>query len=105
EKLRNSGRKLVLVTGRELEELLSIFPQVELFERVVAENGALLYHPGARTTKTLAEKPPPAFIDLLRKRGVRPISVGHVIVATWKPNENAVLEAIRDLGLELQVIF
>ena len=33
------------------------------------------------------------------------MSVGRVIVATWEPHETAVLETIRDLGLELQVIF
>jgi hypothetical protein len=33
------------------------------------------------------------------------MSVGDVIVATWKPHETAVLEAIRDHALELQVIF
>src|SRR4029077_13614197 len=32
-------------------------------------------------------------------------AVGQTIVATWTPNEVAVLEAIRDLGLELHVIF
>jgi hypothetical protein len=31
--------------------------------------------------------------------------LGRVIVATWEPHETAVLETIRDLGLELQVIF
>jgi hypothetical protein len=31
--------------------------------------------------------------------------VGEVIFATWKPFEKIVLETIRDLGLELQVIF
>ena len=30
---------------------------------------------------------------------------GRVIVATWEPYETMVLETIRDLGLELQVIF
>src|ERR1035438_3841457 len=45
EKLRSTGRKLILVTGRELGELIRIFPAVNLFERVVAENGALLYEP------------------------------------------------------------
>jgi hydroxymethylpyrimidine pyrophosphatase-like HAD family hydrolase len=105
ERLRGSGRKLILVTGRELEELLRIFPEVSFFDRVVAENGALLYHPGTRETRTIAEKPPAAFVDALRRRNVAPMSVGHVIVATWKPHETAVLETIRDLGLELQVIF
>ena len=39
------------------------------------------------------------------ERGVDPMSVGRVIVATWEPHETVVLEAIRELGLELQVIF
>ena len=30
---------------------------------------------------------------------------GRCIVATWEPHERHVLETIRDLGLELQVIF
>jgi haloacid dehalogenase-like hydrolase len=31
--------------------------------------------------------------------------VGEVIVATWRPHEVQVLEAIQELGLELQIIF
>ena len=34
-----------------------------------------------------------------------PLSCGRVIVATWHPHETTVVEVIRDLGLELQVIF
>src|SRR5688500_2351184 len=34
-----------------------------------------------------------------------PLSVGHTIVATVRPHETAVLEAIANLGLEQQVIF
>jgi hypothetical protein len=33
------------------------------------------------------------------------VSLGRAIVATWRPHENTVLQAIRELGLELQVIF
>jgi len=51
-RLRASGRKLVLVTGRELEELISVFPDLDLFEWVVAANGALLYEPSTRTETT-----------------------------------------------------
>ncbi|WDT82345.1 MAG: HAD-IIB family hydrolase [Candidatus Manganitrophus sp.] len=105
ERLRNSGRRLILVTGRELDELLQVFPQVDLFESVVAENGALLYRPATREIKLLAEAPPERFAQSLRARGVGPLSVGRVIVATWTPHETAVLETIRELGLELQVIF
>jgi haloacid dehalogenase-like hydrolase len=34
-----------------------------------------------------------------------PVSVGRCIVATWEPHQNVLLEAIRELGLELQIIF
>jgi HAD superfamily hydrolase (TIGR01484 family) len=105
EKLLATGRKLVLVTGRELNELLGIFPDIRLFEQVVAENGALLYTPATREEKTLAKPPPPEFVARLRQLGVGPISVGRVIVATWTPNETTVLRTIREMGLELQVIF
>jgi HAD superfamily hydrolase (TIGR01484 family) len=105
ERVRNSGRKLILVSGRELEDLQRVFDRLDLFDRAVLENGALLYLPETREEKVLAERPPEEFVRELERRGVGPVSVGRVIVATWTPHENAVLETIRDLGLELQVIF
>jgi HAD superfamily hydrolase (TIGR01484 family) len=94
-----------MVTGRELEELLANFPEIPFFEWVVAENGGLLYRPASREEKMLAPPPPPEFVAELKKREVGPLSVGRAIVATWEPHETTVLEAIRHLGLELQVIF
>ena len=41
EQVRKSGRRLVLVTGRELDDLKKVFPPFELFDCIVAENGAL----------------------------------------------------------------
>lgn len=105
EQLIASGRKLILVTGRQLDELLEIFPQISLCERVVAENGALLYRPATREHKLLGLPPSDSFVDALRARHVSPLAVGHSIVATVHPQETTVLEVIRDLGLELQVIF
>ena len=104
-RVRRSGRKLVLVTGRELEDLTRVFPRLDLFDLVVAENGALVHRPATHESRVLAEPPPAPFVDALRARGVAPLSTGHVIVATWQPHEEAVLEVIRSLGLELQVIF
>ena len=102
--MRASGRKLLLVTGRQLDDLRSVFVEIDLFDAVVAENGALLYDPRTQRERTIAEPPPDAFVEALRRRYI-PVSVGHVIVATWEPHEREVLETIRDLGLELQVIF
>lgn len=105
ERLRGSGRRLILVTGRELPDLKKTFDNLEMFEWIVAENGALLYRPSNQESTYLGEAPPQHFVDELVRRGVDPISVGGIIVATWHPHETTVLETIRDLGLELQVIF
>ena len=105
ERLLASGRKLVLVTGRQLADLRAIFPQVSLFERIVAENGALLFRPQTGEINLLAEPPPQVFIDVLHQRGVSPLSIGSVIVASEQPEDAKILAAIRDLGLELQVIY
>lgn len=100
-----SGRKLILVTGRQLDDLATVFPHFELFERVVAENGALLYRPASREEKPLAAAPPPEFVNALRSRGVAPIAVGRSIVATWQPHETTVLDTIHEFGLDLQIVF
>ena len=105
ERLRASGRRAILVTGRRLDDLLAICSCTELFDYVVAENGAILYDPRTRDTTRLGEPPPQRFIAALRRRGVEPLEVGEVVVATHAPQEGAVIETIRELGLELQVIF
>ena len=104
QRLRATGRKLILVTGRHLPDICNVFPHLDLFDRVVVENGGLLYRPQSRDQKLLTEPPNERFLSLLREREV-PFSAGKTIVATWKPHEEEVLKAIRDLGLDLQVIF
>jgi HAD superfamily hydrolase (TIGR01484 family) len=104
-RLRESGRRLVLVTGRSLADILAVFPAANMFDRIIAENGAVLYRPAEREEKDLADPPSPELVAALRHEGVMPLSIGRTIVATWHPNETTVLRLIRDLGLELQVIF
>jgi hydroxymethylpyrimidine pyrophosphatase-like HAD family hydrolase len=93
-----------MVTGRELEDLFNTFDYMHMFDRVVAENGALLYYPVRDNRKLLATPPPREFVRLLRQKEI-PLSVGHCIVATVEPYEHVVLDVIRDLGLEWHVIF
>jgi HAD superfamily hydrolase (TIGR01484 family) len=104
KQLQESGRKLILVTGRQLPDLLKVFPTTKLFDWIVAENGALLYHPVTEEVKVLAAEPPKLFVDLLRECGVRPLSIGRSIVATSESYKEVVLQAIKQLGLDLQVI-
>ncbi|MCA1442755.1 HAD-IIB family hydrolase [Ensifer sp. IC4062] len=105
KRLKETGRKLLLVTGRELPDLKRVFPHTDLFDKVVVENGALLYSPDSEEEKPVAPAPPPEFIERLRQKGVDNISVGRSIVATWEPHQTAALEAINELGLELEIIF
>jgi hydroxymethylpyrimidine pyrophosphatase-like HAD family hydrolase len=104
-RLAASGRKLVLVTGRHLDDTRNIFPEHEMFHRVVVENGALLYNPSTCESRPLGEPPPQEFLDALRAAGVSPLFVGTSIIATVKPYDTDVLKVIRDLGLEMQVIY
>ena len=103
---KRSGRGLILATGRELGELKGVFPGLGMFDRVVGENGGLLYRPGDGSERLLAEGPPEGFLEALRARGVRPLAVGRVVVATVEGWRGAVDEAIKEVGLEgaLEVI-
>lgn len=103
-RLSASGRKLILVTGRQLADLLHAFPEAGSFDAVVAENGAVLHRPGSQETRVLAPPPSSRFVETLKSRGVAPIWVGQVVVATVQPNETALVDVIRELGLDLQVI-
>jgi phosphoglycolate phosphatase (TIGR01487 family) len=105
KRLQKAGRKLILVTGRQLEDICAVFPGVDLFDCVVAENGAVIYFPTTREELLLGSLPPEKFVQALRSRNIDPLSIGKVIVATWEPNETEVLTTIRELGLDLQVIF
>lgn len=105
KRVKESGRRLILVTGRRLPDLLEVFPELGLFDLAVVENGAVLFDPATREEIALAEPPPDHFLHRLRRSGVSPLAVGRVIVATWQPNETVVLRAIEELGLKLQIIF
>ena len=103
KRLRDGARRLILVTGRDLADLQRVMPRLDLFDLVVAENGALLYGPASREVQALSAAPPPAFVERLRQLEVAPLWLGQVIVATREPNQGKVRRAIRDLGLDLQI--
>ncbi|MBR2686860.1 MAG: HAD family phosphatase [Aquamicrobium sp.] len=104
-KLKDSGRRLILVSGRQLPDLRRVFPNFSIFDRIVAENGAILHDPATGNERLLAPAPPPAFVESLRTRGVDPLLVGQSVIGTLVPNEMIVLDEIRRHGLELEIIF
>ena len=105
ESFREAGGCLILVTGREVPDLERTFDRLDLFESVVAENGGLLFDPRSRVERVLAPPSDAELAAMLEARGVTPLSVGRTILATVEPHDVAVLDAIRELGLELQIIF
>lgn len=104
QRLRATGRHVILATGRRLDDLLAICPFIEAFSYVVAENGALLYEPRSRETTLLAAPLPDRFINAVKDAKI-PIEIGTVILATHVPHQAKVLEIIRQLGLELKIVF
>jgi hydroxymethylpyrimidine pyrophosphatase-like HAD family hydrolase len=103
ERTRASGVRLVLVTGRTLFELTRVCERLDLFDAVVAENGAVLYFPADSAVRD--EGPPPStrLLAALDRRRV-PFQVGRVIVATTHDHRDAVRAALAEAEAPLELI-
>lgn len=104
ERLRTSGRRAILVTGRRVDDLLLVCPCARLFDLVVAENGPVVYNPATREKHYLANPPPKLLIKGLLERGVEPLEIGQVLVGTHAAHRAAVQDVTWELGLGAQVI-
>jgi hydroxymethylpyrimidine pyrophosphatase-like HAD family hydrolase len=102
--LSATGRKLILVTARELRELLEIFPEARIFDYVVAENGAVMHRSATRQSEILAQAPPEILLQELRRRHITPLSVGSSIVRTVHAHEREINDALRKLQLDFQLV-
>jgi hypothetical protein len=95
---RSSGRRLLLLTGRELPDLTAVFPKLELFDRVIAENGALLYRPGTKEEELLCPPPPATLLEYLHRLRI-PLRIGRAVIATAQSYEPAIQAAIKELDI------
>ncbi len=102
--LAASGRKLILVTSRELRDVLDVFPQASLFDYLVAENGAVVHHPAARESQILAPAPSEMLVHELRRRQVEPLSVGSVAVTTSSEYRDTLAAIVQRLGLDCHLL-
>ena len=103
-RFKATGRKLILVTGRHLDDLKSALPELDVFDIAVLENGGLLYYPQTDTVRALADPPSAALVARLRPHNLPEFQVGQTIVATKATEEAIVREAIGALGLDLEII-
>ncbi len=102
EETRSRGVRLVLVTGRALDDLRDVFPDAEVrMDAVVAENGAVVVTPFG--TRLLAPPVDDRLTRALRGRGVA-CRTGDVLVGCAGADELIVLEEVRRLGLDCQLV-
>jgi uncharacterized protein YciI len=85
ERLKASGRRLLLVTGRELPDLKRVFDRLDLFDVVVAENGSLLYFP-----RTQEERPWPHPRVSAQPENSQPYQLNGWYVPRWASKRSAV---------------
>ncbi len=105
QRLKDSGRRLLLVTGRTVDALRLMCPESDVFDLIVAENGALIYEPATKKTAQLAPPLPDNFASVCRAHGVHDMHVGQVIAATWDTYRHGVLSAIDALSLDLRLSY
>jgi len=103
ERFRAAGGRLFLITG-ELVEQLAEFPRLDLFEQVVAENGAVLFDPATRGETILCEPPPAVLGKMLRERLASKVKCGRVVVTAKKESKREVEDVLAKLNIGWQII-
>jgi hydroxymethylpyrimidine pyrophosphatase-like HAD family hydrolase len=101
---RGRGIAVILVTGRRLPDLHALAGDLNCFNVIVAENGAVLEFPATGRRTVLGHAPSPAFLDELRRRGV-PFAAGESVVEADAQWAGAMLNAIRSLEQPLILAF
>jgi hydroxymethylpyrimidine pyrophosphatase-like HAD family hydrolase len=104
ERVRRSGRRLLLVTGRTASQLEMVFGRWDVFDRLVLENGALLVDPSAGTERLLCAPVSSRLEPELRRRGVEPLAVGRAVYAASVRHLEVIRETIQYLGLSLDLV-
>ena len=99
---RAAGYTLILITGRRLDDLRSVFPELLTFHLVIAENGALLFNPARQSETPLCPPPPATFLAQLRAASV-PFSCGRRVVASVHPHDRQIARIIGELELDLAI--
>lgn len=100
---KEAGYLLSIVTGRGFDSLLYACPQIEMFDSVVAENGAILYFPSTGKLEFLANSPPLEFLGQLMKNGV-PFHQDRVVTAVYSQYAEKVNAVIDEFKFPLQII-
>ncbi len=103
QEARARGIVVVLVTGRILSELKKVAGDLDIFDAVVAENGAVLAFPNGRT-RVLGRPPPPALMDELCRLKVD-FKFGDCVLEADASSAPRILNAVQKLEHPLMLAF
>lgn len=101
---RRRGVKVMLVTGRMLDDLRRVAGELRFVDGVVVENGAIVHFPDGGLTTPLAPSIPPAFVSALQQRGI-PFRAGQCLVDADAGAAQELLDVIRQLELPIALLF
>jgi hydroxymethylpyrimidine pyrophosphatase-like HAD family hydrolase len=102
--VRRHGIVVVLATGRRLADLHRVAGDLQCFDAVVGENGAVLEFPSSGRHTRLGHPPNPDVLEVLRQRKID-VTAGECVIEADASAAPAVLEAIRTLELPLVLAF
>ncbi|WP_051228694.1 HAD family hydrolase [Pleomorphomonas oryzae] len=105
QSLRSAGFRLILVSGRRLENIQQICGALDLFDAVILENGATAFCPATGTEQLIAPPVDQRFVaDLERELPGEPLFVGRAMVATATENAGCVEVVIALGGYDLHIV-
>ena len=102
--VRSHGVAVVLVTGRILRDLQQQLADLRLFDAVVAENGAVSFHPQSGRLTLLGQPAPSSFLESLKANGIN-VLAGECVVEAEASDAASILHLIRDSELPLVMAF
>ena len=101
---RQRGIAVILVTGRRLDDLRRVAGELDCFDAVVVENGAVLHFPASGRHVTLGHPAPRAVIAEFERRGVEFVA-GEVVIEMDAAQAPAALDVVRQLHQPLILAF
>jgi phosphoglycolate phosphatase (TIGR01487 family) len=103
--LRAAGLKLILVSGRRLDNIQRVCGILDLFDVVILENGAVSVRPATGEQRLIAPPVNQSFLaDLARELPGEQLFIGQSIVATAVENAGCVEVIIALGGYDLQIV-
>lgn len=100
---RANGITVILVTGRILSDLHRVLKEDDLFDAIVAENGAVLSFPNG-WMRVLGRSPSKALLSKLCAHGID-TAFGECVVEADASEAPKILEVIKEMQLPLMLVF